>query len=435
MNIRAARAGVSNSVIQTTTDRLKDYIGDLRSVQNSTDYSAPESSLRLPFDSTILASVDRIYRETNHKNLKYVVVVGIGGSNLGAKAIYDAFWGSYDTLEPERGPKILWADTSDSIVLEKITHVLKKCAQPEEYVVIYISKSGSTSETALNGSLIWRTLGGENTKNRWVVISDKNSPLTKEATKEGIQTLEIPETVGGRYSVFSVSGLLPLRYLTGNLEQLLSGAREMADKCLVASGDNPALLGVAALSTAKSQGLRVHDTFLFNPQLESIGKWYRQLLAESIGKEKNLADTIVREGILPTVSIGSTDLHSIGQLYLGGPRMSFTSFISIERGVFTKKEEATETPWEKIVPAIKGRSPEEIMAAIRDGVQAAYKERDLPYLDIRWDAISLHNIGAYMQWKMIETMLLGKLLNINPFDQPSVELYKSETRKILDTVI
>ncbi len=432
MHSNTRRVGVPNSVMEEHRTRLREYLARLREIRGDETYSTAESSLHLPFDKDILRRIETVWQATADPRLKYIIVLGIGGSNLGAKAIYDALWGNYDVLEPERYPKIIWADTSDGVLLEKLVHMIKSRTWPEEYLVIYVSKSGATSETALNGSLLWNVFGGEMEKNRWVVISDRNSTLTVEAKKEGLRTLEIPEKVGGRFSVFTTAGLLPLRYLTGNLASLLEGARDMADKCLEDAPGNLALIGASALVHAKEQGFRIHDTFLFQPSLESLGKWYRQLLAESLGKEKDRAGKAVREGILPTVSIGSTDLHSIGQLYLGGPRMSFTSFISLTEPKDSPMPLREETLWEKVVPAIRGKTPQKLMASIRGGVEKAYIGRDLSFIDIQLDSLSLHEIGAFMQWKMIEVMLVGELLNVNAFDQPAVELYKTETRRILD---
>lgn len=389
--------------------KLEPFLEKLRRVAQNKNYSDPECSIRLPFDEAILENVEAIYAKTTHPKLKYIVVIGIGGSNLGAKALYDALWGYHDTAEPLRTPKIIWLDTSDEIYLDKVTALLGKLSQPEEAVIIQISKSGSTSETAENGSRIWNMFGKDSTftRKRWVVITDKGSPLSAWAAEEDLYRLEIPKNVGGRFSVFAASGLLPLRYLTGNLQSLLEGARLGFESCTKSSDSNPAVMGAIALLYSKQQGKRIHDTFVFHPQLESLGKWYRQLLAESIGKEHDRAGRSVREGILPTVSVGSTDLHSMAQLYLGGPRQSFTTFLSAKAGT----------------------NP--LMAAIREGTEHAYAKQVMPFFDVALDDISLRSLGEYMQWKMIETMCLGELLGVNTFDQPAVELYKAETRDIL----
>lgn len=409
MRIDTSGAQVLDSVLEGNIRRLAPYLERLQEISQTQDYTEPECSVRLPFDGAILESVESVFKKTNHDKLKYVIVVGIGGSNLGAKALYDALWGYHDSVEPQRFPKLIWLDTSDEACIGKAEALLSRLNQPEEAVIIQISKSGSTSETSLNGDRLWSTFGKDSTfaRKRWVAITDRGSRLAEWAAKEEIHLLEIPKNVGGRFSVFSASGLLPLRYITGNLKSLLEGAQESLRACLKQE-DNPAVTGATLLHHHKTHGKKIHDTFVFHPQLESVGKWYRQLLGESIGKEKDRDGKVVREGIVPTVSVGSTDLHSMAQLYLGGPKLSFTTFLSAKAGT------------------------NNLMGAIREGTERAYRAQDLPFMDVILDDISLRSLGGFMQWKMIETMLLGELLNLNAFDQPAVELYKKETRDILE---
>ena len=151
------------------------------------------------------------------------------------------------------------------------------------------------------------------------------------------------------------------------------------------------------------------NEFYFAPELESLGKWYRQLVGESLGKSHDV-------GITPIVSIGSTDLHSMAQLYFGGPRDKFTNLIRVEN------EQGT---------AALAKSFFKIMNAIYGGVRAAYIKNQLPFTEIIFEDISEHTLGAYMQFKTMEIMYLGRLMDVNAFDQPAVEDYKEETRKLL----
>jgi glucose-6-phosphate isomerase len=177
-------------------------------------------------------------------------------------------------------------------------------------------------------------------------------------------------------------------------------------------------------------GRTISDSFFFAPQLESIGKWYRQLMAESIGKENDLQGNIVHAGITPTVSVGSTDLHSVGQLYLSGPRDKTTTFI------YTTNEPAMvavpSTLQFPLVEGIENKKLRDIMKAILEGVKIAYKKQELPFMEVALETITEQSLGEFLQLKMIEIMYLGKLFNINTFDQPHVELYKVETKRILN---
>ncbi len=170
--------------------------------------------------------------------------------------------------------------------------------------------------------------------------------------------------------------------------------------------------------------------FLFAPCLESLGKWYRQLLAESIGKEFDRDGKVVHCGIMPTVSIGSTDLHSMGQLYLAGPNDKMTTFVSVQnhtRSVSIPKKGV----FNGLVEGIYGKTSTEIMNAILKGIKRTYQKKKIPFCEIVLDDISPKSLGEFMQFKMMEVMFLGELFNVNVFDQPNVESYKIETKRIL----
>lgn len=153
-------------------------------------------------------------------------------------------------------------------------------------------------------------------------------------------------------------------------------------------------------------------------------------MAESLGKEFDRNGRKVNVGITPTVSVGSTDLHSVAQLYLGGPYDKFTTFISIENSR-SRLLVPLRDDYSDLVPGIDGKSLDEILSAILEGTKEAFRKDKRPFIEISLPDKSESAIGQFMQLKMIETMYLGHLLNVNPFDQPDVEKYKKETRRIL----
>lgn len=193
---------------------------------------------------------------------------------------------------------------------------------------------------------------------------------------------------------------------------------------------NIAAQSAIAIAESYRRGLNIHDTFLFSNDLESLGKWYRQLTGESIGKENDLVGQTVNIGITPTTSIGSTDLHSVAQLYLGGPRDKLTTFVSVAQTSDLSLPDSKQ--YEPLVAKIQGRRLHDIMSAIQEGTMRAYVQAERPFISLELPDLSAGSIGQFLQFKMIEMMLLGRLLNVNPFDQPAVEKYKVETRKILD---
>jgi len=264
---------------------------------------------------------------------------------------------------------------------------------------------------------------------RVVAITDEGSKLWEAAGVHDMARLAIPSPVGGRYSVLSAVGLFPLLSVGIDIQRLRQGASRLLDQCFTAR--NIAASSAAILATQLERGAVINDNFFFHPELESAGKWYRQLMGESVGKEKSLDGEIVHTGITPTVSLGSTDLHSVGQLYLGGPKDKLTTFVS------AGKPEGVAVPAQRLLPEltpmINGKTAADVMAAILEGVKIAYQKAGLPYMEVSLDAIDEESLGAFLQFKMLEMMYLGKLLNVNSFDQPSVEDYKIETKRLLES--
>ena len=205
----------------------------------------------------------------------------------------------------------------------------------------------------------------------------------------------------------------------------------MLDDCLAEDGANLALQSAQVLAAHLQKGYTINDNFFFHPELESVGKWYRQLMGESVGKEHSLTGETVHTGITPTVSLGSTDLHSVGQLYLGGPKDKLTTFVSAPNKL-VRVEVPQNRIFPELVPMINGKTAEDIMDAILEGVQIAYQKADLPYMQVTLDGINEASLGAFLQFKMLEMMYLGQLLNVNSFDQPNVEAYKVETKRLLE---
>ncbi len=414
---------LDEKVISETIQKLDDYRAHLNTVAKENNYESDEASINLPFDDLLLKKISDLKEKKVSKNLKYIVIIGIGGSNLGTKAIYDAFYGYYDTIQPNRYPKMVFLDTQDEEVLAKAVDLINSLSSKEEILVNAISKSGGTTETAANLEIIYEALTKKfsGVNDRFVITTDEGSKMQLAAEKIGIAVLNLPKKVGGRYSVFSAVGMFPFAVIGFDINAIRRGAKAMRDMSLQET-NNPALISAAILYLHSKNGKNINDNFIFLPQVESLGKWYRQLQGESIGKDG--------KGITPTVSIGSTDLHSVGQLYLGGPKDKITTFIYGEN---TKYEAMVPgTTAFNLVDAIPGKNIHEIMQAIVGGVKIAYNNQQMPFMEIILDTVSEESLAQFMQFKMMEIIYLGKLMGVNTFDQPQVELYKVETKKILD---
>jgi glucose-6-phosphate isomerase len=427
----------------TTAAQLKErgqkLIPEIKKIQEALTkgYDTDYASLNLPTDIHAINHIKSIVEEKKQLKPSIMVVIGIGGSNLGALAIHEAINGK---LYNEKNPKlkVYWADTVDTSSISTIAQFINEClADGGNIILNVISKSGATTETIANFQALLKILKTHKPEDyfRYVVATtDKDSKLWNISQEEKFSCLEIPKHVGGRYSVFSAVGLFPLGMLDVHIDELVAGARSIIPECTDENiFDSPAGLSAVLLEYHYRHGKNIHDTFVFSPDLESVGKWYRQLLGESIGKEFNKQGKKIEVGITPTVSVGSTDLHSVGQLYLGGPRDKFTTFVNF---LSFKTIEFASVPYleryDELVPHIQGKFLVTIMQSIFEGIQKTYKQRNLPYVTFLLQSNDPFYIGQFLQCKMLEMMYLGYLLDINPFDQPNVELYKNETREILE---
>lgn len=393
-------------------------------------YVSPVHGLRLPNDPSVMLEVRHHAERYFSTQLRYVIVVGIGGSNLGTQAVYDALR-TGDYVASLGHPKIIFADTISATFLREIAEMLEtEISFPEEVLVNLISKSGGTTESIANFELIYAMLSRRfpSIFSRIVVTTDQGSKLWHAAEKMGMGLLPIPKEVGGRFSVFSAVGLFPLTLVGVDTKQLLLGASDTLLSCT--QNENHALRLAESIYLAHKGGATILNFFFFNPELESLGKWARQLYAESLGKEKDKSGRVIHAGITPIVSIGSTDLHSMAQLYFGGPRDKMTLFVHVaERSNFRIPEKGL---FVDLVPALKNRSPDIIMKAIYDGTVAAYNTHKFPFGEILLPAISPYALGMFLELHMMTVMYLGEMLHVNTFDQPNVEDYKKVTKQILE---
>ena len=384
-------------------------------------YESEYASLYCPFDQEMIATIKQLVSSKRKLNPSLLVVIGIGGSNLGTKAIMDA-------LEV-RGIEVLFVDTVDPDKLHRMMLQMDKLLDTGHQVLInVITKSGTTTETVANFKILYSLLKmyrPDDYRDYIVVTTGKESPLAQMANDEKFDLLIIPEQVGGRYSVFSAVGLFPLFMANIDIDKLLIGAQQAVNASL-AQVESIASVSAILLYENWKQGSAVHDFFLFVTRLQFLGKWYRQLMGESIGKENAQGKAV---GIIPMTSIGSVDLHSVAQLYLAGPHNIYTSFVVVNEFDHHVKVPSTVLP--QLDPIVNGKYLTEIMHAISQGTQEAYSDRSNPFCKYTFPAINAENIGAFMQIQMIQMMFLGKLLQVNPFNQPNVELYKIRTRNIL----
>ena len=418
--------------ILSTAENIMPEINRARSIISS-GYGDRRAFINLPYDEEMLSGIKSLISDKLSLDPRFLIVVGIGGSNLGTIAVQEAVLGRfYNLLDPDI--MVLYADTVDPDMMNSIITLIKKALKENKHILLnVVSKSGDTTETIANFRVLLSLLKRYNRKygDFIVVTTDRDSVLWRVAVRRGLSLLEIPSKIVGRYSVLSPVGLFPLGILGIKIEDLLVGARRMTEKCLSMNlKENPAAITASIQYRHYLDGKNISDLFFFSCDLESLGKWCRQLTAESLGKELDRNGRRVNAGITPTVSIGSTDLHSVAQLYLGGPYDKLITFVRVEDPRSSVSvPEADE--YSSLVKGIDGRDLKEILDAILEGTKEAFRRRKRPFIEISLPDKSEFSIGELMQFKMIETMFLGYLMNVNPFDQPNVEEYKVETRRIL----
>jgi len=425
IKLNYSKCGFSKAEIAKTAKKLVPRIKQLQAVFKKQDFSDNAASIILPKDRENLEAVKTLAKE--FKDAELIVVVGIGGSNLGTVAIYEAVKGKLYNLRRDV-VRLMFADTVDSDSVELISQAIRYyLARGRKVLIDAISKSGMTTETIANFQIFLKTVQSvspQRYKDFIAITTDEGSELDDLAKKMDFKTIHIPKQVGGRYSAFSSVGLLPLAVAGIDIEQLLKGAADAVKSCLNTNVmNNPAAIIASLMQLHSKNNRNVHDHFVWSNDLESVGKWYRQLLGESIGKKKTV-------GITPTVSVGSTDLHSVGQLYLGGPDDKFYRFVTVNKSrnnVAVPKEAF----FDRLVKGIQGKSLDELMWAIIEGVKKSFIKKRLPFIEINLPDKSAYHIGQLLQTEMMEVMLLGYLLDVNPFNQPNVEDYKKETRKLL----
>ena len=372
--------------------------------QQAAMYETDYASLYVPSDPKLLDAVEALIEKKKKLHPSVLIVIGIGGSNLGTIAIHKALQGDFYN-EKKGSIKVYFADTVDSDYLENIVKLVEGYfASGKNILINVVTKSGTTTETIVNFEIFFELIKRhrpDNYNDYIVVTTDKGSKLWDYADQNNMDRLEIPKKVGGRFSVFTPVGLFPLGILGINIKKLLSGAKSVIKDCM--SEDilsNPAVLSASVIFYHYKKGANIHDMFVFSKYLRNFGQWYRQLVGESVGKKFNKEGDLVEVGVTPTVSVGTVDLHSVAQLYLGGPQDKFTTFITVQpkNEIYLPTIDAFNT----FVANIQGKSVSFIMDSIFGGVKAAYKNDGRPFVSVNLPAIDEYFMGQLLQWKMLE---------------------------------
>ena len=361
-------------------------------------------------------------------NCEVVVVIGIGGSYLGAKAVIDALSNSFDWLQTDRkAPVVVYAGQN---IGEDYLYELQELLKNKRFGIISISKSGTTTEPALAFRLLKTQLeeqqGKETAKKLIVCVTDKaKGALRTLADNEGLKSFVLEDSVGGRYSVLTPVGLLPIAVAGMDIRQLVQGAREMEKICGLGTSfeDNPAAQYAAVRNELYQNGKKIEILVNFNPKLHYVSEWWKQLYGESEGKE-NL-------GIFPASVDFTTDLHSMGQWIQEGERTIFETVISVREPNHTKIFPHSEENLDGL-NFLAGKRVDEVNKMAELGTMIAHIDGGVPNLKIELPKLNEYYLGELIYFFERACDISGYLLGVNPFDQPGVEAYKKNMFALLE---
>ena len=356
-----------------------------------------------------------------------VVCIGIGGSYLGAKAVIEALSDSFAAYRPSTGaPKVLFAgqNIGDDYLFELMRHLDGK-----RFGIIVISKSGTTTEPAIAFRLLREMLerqqGKEKAAKRIIAITDEHrGALRQLATEEGYKTFVIDDNVGGRFSVLTPVGLLPIAVAGFDIRALIDGAIQMEQITRSADYDsNPALLYAATRNALYRAGKKIEILVNYNPKLHYFGEWWKQLYGESEGKDG--------KGIFPAAVDNSTDLHSMGQWIQEGERTIFETVLSVEA---PEHETIIPTDNDNLdgLNYIAGKRVDQVNKMAELGTRIAHVDGGVPNLRITLPALREVYLGQLIYFFEKACGISGYMLGVNPFNQPGVEAYKKNMFALLE---
>jgi len=355
--------------------------------------------------------------------IMFMVIIGIGGSYLGSKAIIDALSDNFSMVKSKPGQiKVLFAGQNLS---EDYLYELREFLSDKSYGLTVISKSGTTTEPAVAFRILKNDIeqkyGKNEARKRIIAITDKEKGALKQlARKEGYKTYIIPDDVGGRFSVLTPVGLFPIALAGFNIRELIKGALKIQNETLTKG--NIAETYALVRNLLYLNGFTNEIMVNYNPKLSFLSEWWKQLYGESEGKNG--------KGIFPAAVNFTTDLHSLGQYIQDGKRNLFETLISVEKTKYKIVLESQEDDSDNL-NYLSGKRIEEINKSAEEGTLMAHIDGGVPIIKIEIPEISEFFLGELIYFFEKACGISGYILGVNPFDQPGVEAYKKNMFKIL----
>ncbi|MCX7857207.1 MAG: glucose-6-phosphate isomerase [Deltaproteobacteria bacterium] len=401
--------GISEEELESVIDTLEKM--------NAQIQETPYSFMELPFIQFQLKEMKELVRLLQKRTINDMVLLGIGGSSLGAEALFKALLPPVHNLI--RKPRYWILDNIDPHTIKMVMEHIDK----NRTLLVVISKSGETPETLSQFMIFHEALKDEpDLRERIVVITDENKGfLRRIAEREGYFTLSVPSGVGGRFSVLSPVGIFPALIMGINVDEIFDGAKEMASHIKTKHRkENMAILIAALLYLMDKNGKKLHVIMPYCDRLSGFTEWFRQLEAESLGKEG--------KGPTPVSSRGVTDQHSQLQLYIDGPKDKFIMFIFVPEDGLRIPEVFSYVPE---LSYFWGKKLGDLFYAELRGTQISLCEASVPSAEMVIEKISPYTMGALFYLFEVAISFFGRLIEVNPFDQPGVEKGKMYTKALM----
>jgi len=406
---------ITKTSIKSGVKKLAAYRQQVQSVQEKNDDTKNEYSLFHAKNPAVHDQIEETRKQ--FQGVKHLVLIGIGGSNLGTQAVHSVL----DTGKVQ----LHSLATVSAYEIEQLLEKLDKVKSVKHLAVCVISKSGNTAETLVNAGVVLAALEGrfkDAVYGQTVFIGNPGTTFMKTGKRLKVHTIAMPEIIGGRYSVATEIGLIPLALLGHDTDAFITGVLDASTE----EFESVVAENAVRVHQYIQKGYRHYNFFAFENRLEKLGAWYRQLTAESLGKEFDRDKQPVKKGFIPAISTAA-ELHSVGQLYMSGFDGVYTDFVT-----FDDENVNFSIPKKGLAKTYGKFDVQEVTTALYGGVMGAYQEKSLPYRATIFDDGNLaYSLGLFMGTRMLETMYIAELMNINAFNQPNVELYKNKTRSIL----
>ena len=375
----------------------------------------------------LLADIDAVCSNWKARGVNLVIAIGIGGSYLGAKCVIEALSHNFaKQLKHKDAPEVVFAGNNLS---EEYLAELMDLAAERNVACIVISKSGTTTEPAVAFRIVKQyiedTYGKKEAAERIVAITDAaRGALKTLSTQEGYKTFVVPDNVGGRFSVLTPVGLLPIAAAGFDIKALLEGALEAEQKLAVKSADNPAVVYAAMRNLLFTEyGKKVEILVNYNPKLTYVAEWWKQLYGESEGKDGT--------GIFPASVNNTADLHSMGQFIQEGTRVMFETVLHVEKAQRSVTIGADEQNLDQL-NFLAGKHVEHCNHMAELGTKLAHIDGGVPQMEVSFEKVDARNLGALLYFFEFACGVSAYTLGVNPFNQPGVEAYKKNMFALLE---